>query len=89
MGFLSLALWTALNPWPSTPGLGRWQVWWRRYCGQRLQTTPGLGRWQVWWRRYWGQRLQIQTLHHSLQHLLLLHHLFLLHFLLMLHHLSH
>ena len=49
----------------------------------------------MWWRRYWGQRLQIQTLHHSLQHLLLLHHLLLLllllllHFLLLLQHLSH
>ena len=38
MGLLSLTLWTNLSPWPSTPWLGRWQVWWRCYCGLRLQT---------------------------------------------------
>ena len=71
MGLLSLTLWTNLSPWPSTPWLGRWQVWWRRYG--RLRLPP--------------QILQHSLQHLLLLHLLLLllSHLLLLHFLLLLH----
>ena len=68
MGFLSLTSWTTLSPWPSTPWLGRWQVWWRRYCGHRLQIE------------ILQHSLQhLLLLHHLLLLLLLLHFLLLLH----------